>query len=72
MVGDTIFELRTKKRWSRKRLSQESGTNNKTLWKIETGLSSPKLSTIESIATALGMKAQLFFEAISDNSHHEA
>lgn len=55
---------RTKKGYSQEELAFRAGINKNTIWKIETGQTSPNILTLEKIAQALDMD----FSALTDVS----
>ncbi len=61
-VGKKLRELRTRKRFSLRSLADRSGLNVNTLSLIETGKSSPSVSTLQQLALALEEPIASFFE----------
>lgn len=59
MIGDKISKKikleRTKRDLSQQELALLAGVDKNTIWKIETGQTSPTINTLEKIAQALGM-----------------
>ncbi len=55
---------RAKKGYSQEELAGRAGVNKNTIWKIETGQTSPNIQTLEKIAQALDMD----FSALTDVS----
>lgn len=63
LVGRRLRELRTKRRLSLRALAELSGLNVNTLSLIENGKSSPSVSTLQQLSTALGEPISSFFAA---------
>lgn len=61
-VGLKIREIRTRKGFSLRLLAQESGLNINTLSLIENGKTSPSVSTLQTLASALQVPIVAFFE----------
>ena len=61
LVGRRLRELRTKRSLSLRALAELSGLNVNTLSLIENGKSSPSVSTLQQLATALGEPISSFF-----------
>jgi len=68
MVNEKICKKikleRTKRNFSQEELASRAGINKNTIWKIETGQTSPTVQTLEKIANALEMD----FSALTDIS----
>jgi len=62
-IGERIRSLRNRQGLSLRQLSEASGLNINTLSLIENGKSSPSVSTLQSMAFALGMPISAFFES---------
>ena len=57
MILKNLVKLREGKGWSREKLAVESGVSYNTIVKIEYGgIENPKISTVISLAKALGVK----------------
>jgi transcriptional regulator with XRE-family HTH domain len=61
-VGRHLRELRTERRLSIRSLAEQSGLNVNTLSLIENGKTSPSVSTLQQLATALAVPITAFFE----------
>lgn len=61
-VGKRLRELRTESRLSIRLLAEKSELNANTLSLIENGKTSPSVSTLQQLATALGVPITAFFE----------
>jgi transcriptional regulator with XRE-family HTH domain len=64
-VGQRLRELRAKRSLSIRSLAELSGLNFNTLSLIENGKSSPSVSTLQQLSTALGVPITAFFETTS-------
>jgi transcriptional regulator with XRE-family HTH domain len=62
-VGQNLRQLRNKRGLSLRSLAEFSGLNVNTLSLIENGRTSPSVSTLQQLATALGVPITAFFEA---------
>jgi len=62
-VGHSLRKLRTERSLSIRALAEKSGLAVNTLSLIENGKTSPSCSTLQQIATALGVPITAFFEA---------
>jgi len=62
LLGKKIRELRTGRGFSLRALAKLSGLNINTLCLVENGKSSPSVSTLQQLATALNMPMAVFFE----------
>jgi len=56
IVGEHIKDYRMLKRLSRRALGELIGISGQAIWKIETGRSDPKLTNLNKIAEALGVR----------------
>ena len=63
-LGAKIREIRGLKGWTLKQLSEMSGLNINTLSLIEKGKTSPSISTLQRLATALDAPIKEFFEPV--------
>lgn len=63
IVGRKLRELRTKRGYSLRALAEISGLNVNTLSLVENGKSSPSVSTLQQLSTALGVPIATFFES---------
>jgi len=61
----SIRNLRLKKGWSQSRLAAEVGTSQPHIARIERGTEDVRISTIERLAAALGVKNSDLFEILS-------
>jgi len=66
LVGHNIRELRTKRRLSLRALAELSGLSTNAISLIERGDNSPTVSSLHSLATALGVPVTAFFEQHTD------
>lgn len=55
MIGANLKEIRKRKRFTVTALAVESGVSRPSIWKIENSKASPRLSTLEKLANALGV-----------------
>ena len=62
LLGERINEIRTKKEWTLKKLSDQSKLNINTLSMIEKGKTSPSIGTLQRLARALEVPIASFFE----------
>jgi len=62
LLGARIKELRKKGQISQEQLAEKIGIDPKHLSRIEVGRGYPSLETLESIAKALNVEMQVFFE----------
>jgi transcriptional regulator with XRE-family HTH domain len=62
-VGKRLRELRAESRLSIRALAEQSQLNANTLSLIENGKTSPSVSTLQQLATALGVPITAFFES---------
>lgn len=65
-VGHRIRELRTKKELSLRALAELSGLSTNAISLIERGDNSPTVSSLHSLASALGVQVTAFFEMHTD------
>lgn len=63
MVGRKLREVRTKRGFSLRALAEVSGLNVNTLSLVENGKSSPSVSTLQQLSSALGVPIASFFES---------
>lgn len=70
MFATRFQEIRKKLRFSKKFLSEASGVSRSSILKIETGECSPKVSTLNLLAQAMGVPTKLFFEKGDNFSNH--
>jgi len=63
-IGDRLRKIRTEQNLSAKKLSEESGVPEKTIYRIETGeVKDPKLSSLEPLIKTLNCSAdELLFD----------
>ena len=66
LVGQNIRELRTKRKLSLRALAELSGLSTNAISLIERGDNSPTVSSLHSLATALGVPVTAFFEQHTD------
>ncbi len=66
LVARKLRELRSKQGLSLRSLAERSGLNVNTLSLIENGKSSPSVSTLQQLASALGVPIGTFFETASE------
>lgn len=66
LVGQRIRELRTKKELSLRALAELSGLSTNAISLIERGDNSPTVSSLHSLASALGVPITAFFEQHND------
>lgn len=67
-IAAELQKARAKANLSQKELSSSTGIDQSDLSKIERGLGNPSLSTLNRIATALGMELKITFEPIVNKS----
>jgi transcriptional regulator with XRE-family HTH domain len=68
-VGHCLRKLRTDRDFSIRNLAERSGLNVNTLSLIENSRCSPSVSTLQQLATALGVPITAFFETSIPKSH---
>ena len=61
MIADNLKNIRVFKGKTRSQLSKDSGVNETTIWKVETGKCDPSVATLEKLANALGVNVSIFF-----------
>lgn len=62
MLGDKIKKIRISKGYAQKYLAQIVGLDSSTLCKIELNKAKPSLTTLEKLATALGVRVSDLLE----------
>ena len=67
-VGRTIRQLRERKKLSQQAVAEQSGLSRNTLSLIERGQSSPTVSTLKLLATALNVDINAFFDTSDKTS----
>ena len=60
-LAQRMYYERTKRDWSYHKLSDLSGISSATLYHIERMMRCPTITTVEKLATALGLNIQQFF-----------
>jgi transcriptional regulator with XRE-family HTH domain len=58
---EELRRIRNERGWSQQRLADESGVNKATINQVEQGKRSPSISTLERLATAMGVEIADFF-----------
>lgn len=60
-VMKALIEARTKQNMTQKELAERSGIRQSNISRIEKGVSSPNISTLQKLAEGLGMNLQVKF-----------
>ena len=66
-IGRRVRQGRAKRGMTRRQLSQDSGTSERYLAQIESGIANPSVIVMRSIADALGLPAGCCIPAYEDN-----
>lgn len=61
MISENLKKIRGFKGMSKQDLSDKSGVNPVTIWKIENGKGNPSLNTLERLAQSLEVDVGIFF-----------
>lgn len=67
MVGIILHEIRKERKYSFRKLAQKSGLSHSFICDIEQGRSNPSFSSLEKLASALGVPPEKFFEKSVNN-----
>ena len=71
MIRMRVYEARSKKGWSTRKLSDMSGISKTHINNIENGVSSPTLSCLYRLAKALDVKMEELYEVDYDDYYDE-
>ena len=70
MIGEKLKNIREEKRYSCTLLAEKSGVSRNTIWKIESGVHEPNISTLKALCGVLGVNPAVFFDQSGDLSIH--